>query len=268
MSVRQSLCPIAGALLLALLPSLSPAESVEDVTSRGHRIRLLIGAPSLPTAVVVLFAGGHGALDIQRNGRISWGSGNFLVRSRRLFQENGSVTVVIDAPTDRLTSGLYHFRESEDHAQDVAAAIRHLRTKFDHPVWLVGTSRGTESVANAAVRLEMDLPDGIVLTSSILKDNRNGPNLLSMNLSEITVPTLIVHHVSDGCKITPYDGVARLRELLTASPQVDVFEYRGGEPKGDVCGARHYHGYRGIEEGVVKDISDWIKGNSRRTSRN
>ncbi len=266
MSLRLLLRLMAMSLLL--LTSTSSAESVEDVRSRDNRIRLLVGVPSSPVAVVVLFAGGHGALDIQSDGQINWGRGNFLVRSRKLFQEQGNITVVIDAPTDKLASGLYRFRDSEDHAQDVAAVIRHLRARFDRPIWLVGTSRGTESVANAAVRLEADLPDGIVLTSSMLRYNKKGPSLLSMKLDKITVPTLIVHHKSDDCKVTPYDKVASLRGGLTSSPKVDILEYQGGEPEGDVCSAYHYHGYRGIEESVVKDISDWIKAYSLRAASN
>ena len=266
MSLRLLLYSMAMSLLL--LTSTSSAESVEDVRSRDNRIRLLVGVPSSPVAVVVLFAGDHGALDIQNDGQIGWGGGNFLVRSRKLFQEQGNITAVIDAPSDKMTSGLYRFRESEDHAQDVAAVIRHLRAKFDRPVWLVGTSRGTESVANAAIKLEADLPDGIVLTSSMLRYNKKGPSLLSMKLDKITVPTLIVHHKSDDCKVTPYDKVASLRGELTSSPKVDLLEYQGGEPEGDVCDAYHYHGYRGIEEAVVKDISDWIKAYSPRTGSN
>ena len=264
MSLRLLLCPMA--VLLLLLTSTSWAESIEDVRSRDNRIRLLVGVPPSPAAVVVLFAGGHGALNIQSNGQISWGRGNFLVRSRKLFRKQGNVTAVIDAPTDKIASGLYRFRDSEDHAQDVAAVIRHLRARFDRPIWLVGTSRGTESVANAAVRLEADLPDGIVLTSSMLRYNKNGSNLLSMNLDKITVPTLIVHHKFDDCKVTPYDKVASLRGRLKSSPKVDIFGYQGGEPEGGVCGAYHYHGYRGIEEAVVKDISDWIKAYSASTA--
>jgi dienelactone hydrolase len=256
------------AISLMLLTSISSAASVEDVSSRDVHIRLLIGIPPSPVAVVVLFAGGHGALDIHSDGQIAWGGGNFLVRSRKLFQEQGSITVVIDAPTDKLASGMHRFRDTEDHAKDIAAVIRYLRTTFDHPIWLVGTSRGTESVANAAIRLEADLPDGIVLTSSMLKWNNKGPNLLSMKLDKITIPTLIVHHKSDDCKVTPYDKVESLRKGLTSSPKVDVLEYQGGQPEGGVCNAYHYHGYRGIEEDVVKDISQWIKTYSPPTGSN
>ena len=260
MHARHLLHALSMALLLLPLPSL--AESIEDVGSRDVSIRLLVGIPNSPVAVVVLFAGGHGALNIRDDGQFGWGRGNFLVRSRKLFQEQGITTVVIDAPSDKISTGLYHFRNSADHARDVAAVIRHLRARFSLPVWLVGTSRGTESVANAAIRLKTDLPDGIVLTSSMLAYNKNGTQLLFMELETITVPTLIVHHKSDECSVTPYDGVESLRSKLISSRKIDVLEYQGGTPKGGVCDAFHYHGYHGIEANVIKDISDWIKAYS------
>ena len=249
-------------LALFLVPSSSIADSVEDLSSRNVRIRLLVGVPPSPQAVVVLFAGGHGALNLRNDGGFGWGAGNFLVRSRGLFQEQGIITVVIDAPSDKISSGLFHFRNSEEHARDVAVVIRHLRARFNLPVWLVGTSRGTESVANAAIRLEAGLPDGIVLTSSMLRYNRNGTQLLAMELEKITVPTLVVHHKFDDCRVTPYDEVESLRDSLTSVRRVELLAYEGGVPEGDFCGAFHYHGYRGIEATVVKDISNWIKAES------
>ncbi len=89
-----------------------------------------------------------------------------------------------------------------------------------------------------------------------------------MDLAKITIPTLIVHHKIDDCMVTPYDKVASLRGGLTSSPKVDILEYQDGAPEGNACGAYHYHGYRGIEEVVVKDISDWIKVNSPNTASN
>lgn len=104
-------------------------------------------------AVAALFAGGHGALGLDDAGRPGWGGGNFLVRSAHLFRARRLATAIVDAPTDRAGPGLYHFRDTPEHAADVAAVIRDLRRRFGLPVVLIGTSRGTESVANAAVRL-------------------------------------------------------------------------------------------------------------------
>jgi hypothetical protein len=251
---------LVACAVLIFTATAAHAGEIVDVASRGERTRLLIEGPANPSAVVVLFAGGHGALGLGDQGEIAWGGGNFLVRSRGLFQRAGFVTALIDAPTDRLSSGLLNqFRSSEAHAEDVGAAIRVLREKFHVPVWLIGTSRGTNSVANAAIRLESEPPDGIVLTSSMLRFNRKGPHLLQMDLHAITLPVLIVHHVKDACNVTPFEEVPQLEVALSAAKTVAVLSYEGGSPtREEVCGAYHYHGFRGIEKKVISDISDWI----------
>lgn len=253
-------CIAAVGVILSLSVPVGHAAEILDVASRGERTRLLVEGPAKPRAVVILFAGGHGALGIGDHGELAWGRGNFLVRSRGMFQSSGFVTAVIDAPSDRLSSGmLNHFRASDAHAEDVGAAIRALRDIYNVSVWLIGTSRGTNSVANAAIRLEADRPDGIVLTSSMLRFNSKGPYLLQMDLDVISMPTLIVHHVHDACKVTPFDKVSELAAALGNAKTAATFTYAGGAPTdGGLCGANHYHGFRGIEEKVVHDISEWI----------
>lgn len=232
------------------------------VASRGESIRLQVDAPPAPAGVVVLFAGGHGALDIRDDGSYGWGRGNFLVRSAGLFTGGGLVSVVIDAPSDRIAQGLYHFRDGAEHARDVAAVIAHLRARFALPVFLAGTSRGSESVANAAIRLPgAEGPDAIVLSASVLVPNDGGTDLLRMDLGAIVVPTLIVHHRDDACRVTPFDRVDTLRERLTAAPVVAVLVYEGGVAQGNPCQARHHHGFNGIEVQVVDDVVTWLRAN-------
>lgn len=178
------------------------AIEVHDVSSRGERTRLLVETADNAVAIAVLFSGGKGATHISKQGRIGWGKNNFLIRSRTLFLNNGISTAVIDAPTDRphdLRSG---FRGSVKHAKDIGAVIAHLRQTFKLPVWLVGTSRGTNSVANAAAYLRVNGPDGIVLTASMLAWNEKGDQLLDLPLDKINKPTLIAHHEDDACHAT------------------------------------------------------------------
>lgn len=248
--------------LLLAIPGVAQGEEVEDVSSRGERTRLLVEQPSRPWVTVVLFAGGHGVLGITDNGSMTSLAGNFLVRSRTDFQAAGAITAVIDAPTDR-PNKLHGFRGTPEHAQDVGAVIKHLKAKYKLPVWLVGTSRGTNSTANAAIRLEENKPDGIVLTSSMLKDNRIGEQVLQYELEKIAQPVLIAHHVNDACKVTPPGKVEKLKTRLTNAKPVKVMMFDGGNAHGNPCHGNHYHGFKGIEETVVKDIMAWIKSQSR-----
>ena len=161
-------------------PTDGSAARVVDVPTRsGVTDRVLVLAPEgEPKAAVILFAGGNGGLRLGppgSNGAIGALSGNFLIRSRQLFVDHGLLTVAIDAPSDRQSQPYMAngFRESAKSVADVHAVIAWLRTQTHAPVWLVGTSHGTQSVAFAATSLSgADAPDGIVLTSTVTRDDK------------------------------------------------------------------------------------------------
>lgn len=234
---------------------------VQDVQSRGQTTRLLVEKGDSPFAVVVLFAGGKGVLKISDDGGMGWGRGNFLVRTAKHFRKNGAISAVIDAPLDR-PYDMYDFRSTEEHARDVGAVIKHLRAEYSLPVWLIGTSRGTNSVVNAAARLKGgDRPDGIVLTATVTEASNKGlDHVMDMALDKIELPVLIAHHKKDACSVTPPSGVTELKDALKNAGPVKVLWYENAKnPRGNECGSRHYHGFIGIEKRVVRDIMAWIR---------
>src|SRR4030042_5071560 len=80
------------------------SQKVVDIPTRPSVTqRFVYFAPESPKAAVILFAGGHGGLQIFPNGSFKWGEGNFLVRTRQLFAENGLAVIVVDTPSDRQT---------------------------------------------------------------------------------------------------------------------------------------------------------------------
>jgi len=244
-------------LLLAALAHGEASFSVVDIPTRPNVTqRLLVFAPQNPKAAVVLFAGGHGGLQIASDGSFGWGKGNFLVRSRQLFVDRGLLTVIVDAPSDR--QNLAGFRQTSEHVADIKAVIAWVRGQSRIPVWLVGTSRGTQSAAYAAVQLNAEGgPDGLVLTSSILSDPKSTP-LPSMRLDRITAPVLVVHHELDGCKHCSFSDISLLMRGLEKSSRTALLSFRDGQSQGDPCEAFAYHGFNGIEEPVVAQIADWI----------
>ena len=242
--------------------------AVFDVPTRpGIVERVLVLTPANPKAVVLLFAGGHGGLDIRQNGSFMWGAPNFLVRSRDLFVSQGLTVVVVDAPSDHQNFPyLSGFRQTPEHFADIRAPISWARHRqVDVPVWLVGTSSGTGSVAFAATELSgtADAPDGIVLTSTILIEGLGPPPVPAMALARITVPTLVVHHRLDGCQYCPYRDVPGLLDRLTAAPRKELITAEGGTSRGDPCEALAYHGFNGIEGEVVGKITKWIETTRR-----
>jgi hypothetical protein len=129
------------------------------------------------------------------------------------------------------------------------------------PLWLVGTSRGTISVANVAARIQgKEGPDGIVLTSSVTeKSKKNLDSLQDIDLTAITVPTLVIHHKDEACNDTPYNLAEKLPGELSSVKVKEFVSFSGGGAVGDPCKGKSHHGFMGIEEKVVKSIVDWIK---------
>jgi pimeloyl-ACP methyl ester carboxylesterase len=251
---------------LALLawPGQAAAQTprVVDIPTRpGVTQRVLVLAPDNAKAAVVLFAGGHGGLQISPEGRLAWGAGNFLVRSRQMFASHGLTVAVVDAPSDRQNPPyLAGFRQTSEHAADVKAVIAFLKQQANVPVWLVGTSRGTQSVAFLATELPATGggPDGIVLAATILTERPGSRPVPAMPLGEIKVPTLVVHHKQDGCALCRYGDLPKLMDKLSAVPRKELFTFEGGTNQGDPCEAKAYHGFNGIEREVVARIAEWI----------
>ena len=117
--------PLFAAALFALLSSghAQTTQKVIDIPTRpGVTQRIILLSPPDPQAAVILFAGGHGGLQVFANGSMKWGEGNFLVRTRQLFADAGLTVAVIDAPSDRQSPPfLSGFRQRPEHAADVKA---------------------------------------------------------------------------------------------------------------------------------------------------
>jgi len=235
-------------------------------TRQGVTQKFLILEPDNPVSSVILFAGGHGNLDLSSGAGkpiINWGKNNFLVRVRHEFFKKGFTVAVIDAPSDRKTEeGMFGgFRTSGKHMEDIDHVIAFLRKTKDIPIWLVGTSRGTESAAYAAIYSKQS-PAGVVLTSSMTEENRKGIPIKDMALEKITIPVFIVAHQDDKCWVTQPLGAEDIKDKLVNAEKVEVKYFKGGyEPKSRLCGGLAPHGYYGIEKEVVTYIADFIKHN-------
>jgi pimeloyl-ACP methyl ester carboxylesterase len=239
------------------------AQRVVDIPTRpGITQRMVVLTPPEAKAAVVLFAGGHGGLQIFPGGSFKWGEGNFLVRSRQLFAEQRLVVAVVDAPSDRQRHPyLAGFRQTPEHAADIRAVIAWLRSQTRLPVWLVGTSRGTQSAAYLATQLAgSDGPDGIVLTATILTDQAGRP-VPAMPLERVRIPVLVVHHEQDACKSCLYRDMPALMEKLRATPRAELITFKGGVDRGDPCEAFAYHGFNGLEREVVGRIAARVLAN-------
>jgi pimeloyl-ACP methyl ester carboxylesterase len=264
----HTLSLVLASLLLASVFFTTPviADETVDLTTRGDVTQRILWMPRDGAVVsVILFAGGTGRIKITDDGDIRKG-GNFLVRSRHKFANHKLNVAVFDAPSDHYSKKgmkVDLFRDSKEHTKDIEAVINYVKKKVKTPVWVVGTSRGTESAANVAINLPREI-DGLILTASMSEENRKGVSLPEMELSKITVPTLIISHEDDACHITTPEGSKNIKDGLTKASKVELKYFSGGdEPTSKPCKAKSAHGFLGIEGEVVDYIVNFIKTNSR-----
>lgn len=233
------------------------ARVVDIPTRPGVTQRFVYLAPERPHKAVILFAGGNGGLQITPEGDFAGGAGNFLVRTRELFASHGFAVAVVDAPSDHQQPPfLSGFRETPEHAADIKAVIGWIR-QSGLPVWLVGTSRGTQSAAYIATQLADGGPDGLVLTSTVLTDRFNLP-VPALPLDKLTIPVLVVHHEQDSCRVCAYGDLPLLMQRLAPVREKELITFNGGISRGDPCKAKAHHGFNGIEAEVVAKIAGWI----------
>lgn len=151
------------------------------------------------------------------------------------------------------------FRQTPEHAADIKAVIAWLKQQSPGPVWLAGTSRGTQSAAYIASELTpaQGGPDGLLLTSSILTD-KTGRAVPKLPLERLGIPVLVVHHEADGCQLCAISDIPPLMSKLAKTPNAELVTFKGGQNEGDPCEAFAYHGFNGIEAEVVGKITSWM----------
>lgn len=229
-------------------------EDVYIPTREGVRQRLLIAkAANAGCKAVLLFPGGKGKrVTRKRQGRMST-TRNFLVRSSPLFARAGFVTVAVPAPSDR-SGGMYAgFRASKEHHADMAAAVDFLVNEGACEVFLIGTSRGTLSVAYLASVMTHPNVKGYVLTAS-MED-------VVFHTDKIERPVLMVHHADDECRVTTYTGAQAAYRTLVKSPRKGFITVSGGDtPRSRACGPLSAHGFLGAERETVAAIAAWMNG--------
>ncbi len=250
-------------LLAAAVAAPASAELVRIPLRPNAELRIAIELPAGPTAAyALLFAGGHGKIRLDETGEPRGLRGNFLIRARRHLTARGIGVVLVDAPSDHQgEAGLWPYRMHHDYAGDMGQAVNLVKRRFGRPVWLVGTSAGSLSVANAAARLShANRPDGIVFTSSMTRPPRRRPlSVFDVHLAAYTGPALVVSHGQDGCFATPAADAPRLLAALAAAhPKKLVIVTGGSPPQSEPCEAFSQHGFLGIEMQVMNAIADFI----------
>jgi len=250
-----------------LVSSLASAEQLVSLATRDGVTQsyLLVTPEDKAEAVAVLFPGGGGNIRLRlEKGVLKFGPNNFLVRSRGEFVRNGIAVAIIDAPSDQHLGMSDEFRSSADHVNDIDTIIQDLKARFPaRAVYLVGTSRGTVSAAYVGSALGSRI-DGTILTSAVYLQAGGGrkgtkAGLSGFDFGTIRSRVLLVHHLHDGCFVTPFREANRLADRF---PLITV---RGGNPpESGPCEALSEHGFFGREPQTVDAIAGWMLGKAFR----
>ena len=221
---------------------------------------------------LVLLPGGSGNVDLDARGCAQALKGNSLVRSIPIFNALGFATALVDAPSGHKgEDGLGGYRNTAEHARDLAAVVTALRERMRGPVWVVGTSRGTISASNVASRASgPGAPDGVVLTSIVtIGDPRArrpwvAQSVFDLALETIALPVLLLGHADDACIRSPAAQMERVaRRLAAARTQLVVVT---GGPGGralsaaEHCEGRSPHGFIEQEREVAEGIARFVRG--------
>ncbi len=262
----------AVAPLAAATEAQLPDEQLWRVTHNltGGRVEtpVLIGRPgrARAQAVIILLPGGDGRLKLHVGARPGRLKNNFLLRTRHQLRRAGYATALIDVPSDRrrMPGLLNGYRASKTHAvRDIGQVAAHLRMTFRAPIFVVGISRGAVSAANAARRLGSKLA-GVALLASLTQPNRKGANINAVQLDQIAIPTLFIHHAFDHCHVTPLRGARASYELMRrAGAAVRWAVVTGGQNSSGQngtrdCKGKSHHGFWRAEPQVIGYLTSWL----------
>jgi pimeloyl-ACP methyl ester carboxylesterase len=249
--------------------ALACGEVITLPTHSGSTTRYALAVPQGAKASLVLLAGGAGYLALDERGCARKLMGNSLVRSQEHFQREGFATALVDAPSDyHGNEGLGGFRTQAAHAEDIGKVIADLRARVPGPVWVVGTSRGAISAANAAARLaDGAAPDGVVLTSAVTVGTAGGrmpwtaQTVHDVALERVRAPVLIVGHASDACLRSPASGMGGVADRIKPPRQVVTVQGGPGAKSAGLaaCEGRSPHAYVEQEAEVAAGIARFVR---------
>ncbi len=196
---------------------------------------MLDSAGPAPKYLLVLFPGGSGDMNLRmEEGRIKFGLfGNFLIRSRPLFVDSEFATASTNATG------------SEERVQ---ALLDDFKRRFpDARIYFIGTSNGTGPTMRLAEFLQ-DKVAGEIHTSS-------RSQIYSFDGKAYRNRHLVVHHINDWCRVTPYSAAKRSNDKFGT----ELLTMEGGVSTGNECEAYAHHGFNGIEKETVDAIKAWIR---------
>lgn len=247
---------VAGAIFGTLGIGVADVRELEARPGAAFKMHVF-EAPD-PIASIVMLEGASGVFS---PGGVGFVSGHY-----HTFVGKGFSVAVVEPPKDQRDkfNGFHpRFRGTPAHVHDLAAAVDAIRSDVGKPVWLLGISRGSLSVANF-VGERPDLIDGAVFMSSSTNTPRGFKSVLDYDLSRMPGPVLAVAHEDDGCRGTPPSGARRIADAARRSRAAEAMYFDGGNVVGkSPCGSGSPHVFSGLEDDVVARVAEFIAAHAR-----
>jgi dienelactone hydrolase len=204
-----------------------------------------------PKAVVLLFIGGDGLLDLKPDGSTT--KENPLNRSAGLWQQYGINSVLVDSPYDLGDARRGNVRGKSEHLSRVESVVKYYKNKFNVPVWIFGHSMGTVTAIQFANQSERSAAvDGIIVAGTHIGEN------LSASFNK---PVMAIHHQKEACPATPISASESIIKGRSKETKSELVMIDGGENVGKVCMGLAYHGFNKVEDQMVSAAAKFILAN-------
>jgi dienelactone hydrolase len=204
-----------------------------------------------PKAVVLLFIGGDGVLDLKPDG--STAKQNPLNRSAGLWQQYGINSVLVDSPYDLGDARRGNVRGKSQHLTRVESVVQYYKNKFNVPVWIFGHSMGTVTAVQFANQSERSASvSGIIIAGTHIGEN------LSNSFSK---PVMAIHHQKEACAATPISASESIIKRRSKETKSELVMIDGGEDVGLPCMGLSYHGFNKVEDQMVGAAAKFILAN-------
>lgn len=258
-----SMLTLTALVAVAQTEGHAPVEKILTVdTSNGSKQSGVLSALSNAAAPSILVAiiPGHPVLakaSVSFTGMVMIKQdGSFVVRERLRLLDQDIATLVIDCRSDFWTACDDGYQMTEQRFLDTRPLMDLVKANFPSikQVWLLSTSRGYFTSA-AITKYSSNYFAGVIHTAGVVDMVLKYPEAIQ----KTSTPQFFVHHADDPCKITQYATAKNIAEKVEA-PMITVFG--GSGFYGGACQAHTQHGFKGMEEQVMANISKIIKTGS------
>jgi dienelactone hydrolase len=242
---------ITSLLVALLFPALVYAQVLEVPQAGEAPTKTFLIETAKPKALVLLFIGGDGLLDLKPDGSTT--KENPLNRSAGLWKSHDINSVLVDSPYDLGDARRGNVRGKVEHLSRVENVVKYYKAKFGVPVWIFGHSMGTVTTIQFANQSERSAAiAGIIIAGTHIGEN------LSPSFNK---PVMAIHHQKEACPATPISASESIIKGRSKDTKSELVMIDGGENVGRVCMGLAYHGFNKVEDQMVSAAAKFILGN-------